>query len=233
MNLKKMHENLADSWLSRQQKYQHEFRSSILSACVLVRHALNKSVLHNATWNTLIKANNQKLQLLEYIDSLSKVDSSYETILTLGLDATDVVQLFTNDEISQIIAYANNINNKDISQLLSVVENLNNQLGNESDNIIKQLINNDGPINVATFGFRILTYLQNNLKITFSSYHLDKLRWREAMLSKIILGRKNDLVYLDDFVNGQLPKWLSQDYCFISANRHIEHAEPEYLNNIC
>lgn len=232
MNLKKMHENLTTSWLKHEQIYQPELGSSALSTCVLVRHVLNNQAMNNISWNSLIQADPQKPLLLACIKQISQADPMYKELLILGLDAINRLALFTNDEVSQILAYANNINNKDVNQLMSVVEDLNVLLGTESDNIIKQLIIQDSSIKITTFGFRILTYLQMNLKIKFSSFHLDKLRWREAMLSKIILNRKNDEVTFGNFIDGTLPKWLSQDYCFISANRCVASTSPENLNQL-
>ena len=235
MNLKKMHESLNSSVISRNQTYSHEAGSAVLSACTLVRYALNNLPLADKTtdWPTLVKSDPHVPLLLSSIQIISKNYPVYAELFASGLNACNNIALFTFDEISLILAYANNVNSKDVNQLLDVVEDLNNVLGTESDNIVKQLTPQNSPTKITSFGFRILTYLQTNLKANFTSYHMDHLRWREAILSKIILDRKNDEVILGNFTDQVLPKWLSQDYVFISANRSLAKLPPQHLAELC
>jgi hypothetical protein len=231
MQLNKMHHNLSSSWLIRGQNYEHEFGSSVLSTCTLLRHLLHSHKPQNPhiTWNKLIQDKDQKPLLIDYVKHIAASDTIYDNLLMNSLDAMHNIQKFSDEEISLIIAYANNIKSNDVNQLLSVVEDLNNVLGTESDNIIKNLIQQDTNLKITTFGFRLLTYLQNNLHIEFTSFHLDNHRFREAELSKIILDRKHDTVHLSDLLSGPLPQSHTQDYCFISANRQTKISLPDTL----
>ena len=233
MQLNKMHQNLHQSWLNRGQNYEHEFGSSVLCCCTVLRHLLHSSTskYKDISWKQLIQEVDKKPLLIEYITIIAK-DDIYNNLLNHNLNAIYNTNKFTDEEISLIIAYANNIKTKDVNELLSVVEDLNILLGTETDKILKSLIPNDKPLKITTFGFRILTYLQNNLHIEFNSFHLDNHRYREAILSKIILNRKNDGVKLGDMVNETLPQPQSQDYCFISANRQTSKTQPDGLINI-
>ena len=234
MNLRKMHENLKKSWQQKGQEYQRELGSCALSSCVLVRQALHNIVVADLdmAWSKIIQADAHKPILIDYINRIANTNPDYARLFHHGLNSIAIINSFSDNEISQILAYANNINNKDIEQLLNVVEDLNSLLGNESDNIIKQLITQDTSIKITTFGFHILTYLQNNRKIHFTSFHLDNYRWREAMLSKIILGRKHDSVYLTNLADELHAKPRSQDYCLLSANRPTDHNYADILQNL-
>lgn len=234
MNLRKMHENLNKSWQQKQQEYQGELGSCALSTCVLVRQALHNIVVADLdmAWSKIIQADAHKPVLIDYINRIANANPDYARLFHQGLNSIPIINSFSDEEISQILAYANNINNKDIEQLLNVVEDLNSLLGNESDNIIKQLITQDASVKITSFGFRILTYLQNNRKIHFTSFHLDNYRWREAMLSKIILGRKHDSVYLTNLADELYAKPRSQDYCLLSANRPTENNYADILQQL-
>ncbi len=233
MQLNKMHQNLNQSWLKRGQIYEHEFGSSVLSSCTLLRHLLHSKtpIYDNISWNKLITDEDKKLLLIEYINTIA-TNIVYTNLLNNCLNAVHNIDKFTDEEISLIIAYANNITSKNVNELLNVVEDLNILLGTETDNILKSIIPKDKSLKITTFGFRILTYLQNNRHIQFNSFHLDNHRFREAILSKIILDRKHDEVQLNDMINCVLPKFNTQDYCFISANRQTRVIKPEGLTNI-